>query len=104
MRRIGWVVALILVALILVASPGRAADRKLTVQELKDRVAAARGANMGDAELAKELSGMELSEELPASEVGRLAELLLARFRPSSFMCWRRGTPRFRGRQRMYPP
>jgi hypothetical protein len=62
--------------LILVALPGRAADRKLTVQELRDRVATARQAGTSDADVAKELSGTGLSEELPASEVGRLVGLL----------------------------
>jgi len=76
MRRVGWVVAPILMTLILVALPGRAADRKLTVQELRDRVATARQAGTSDADVARELSGMGLSEELPASEVGRLVGLL----------------------------
>jgi hypothetical protein len=76
MKRIGWLVALILMALNLVAWQGRAADRKLTVQELRDRVAAAQLGGKSDADLAKELSGMELSEELPASEMGRLVGML----------------------------
>jgi len=71
MRHIGW-----LVAVILVAWPGRAADRRHTVQELRDRVAAAQHTGKSDIDLAKELSGMELSEELPASEMGRLVALL----------------------------
>ena len=76
MGRTKWLLALVFVGLMLVAWPGRAADRTLTVQELRDRVAAAQQARTSDAELAGELSGVELSEELPASEMGRLIGLL----------------------------
>ena len=71
MRRIGSLVVLILLAL-----PGRATVRKVTVQELRDRVAAGQHIGKSDADLAKELSGMELSEELPASEMSHLIDLL----------------------------
>jgi len=69
-------VALILMALNLMAWPGQAADRQLTVQELRDRVAAAQHTGKSDADLATELGRMELREELPASEMGRLVGLL----------------------------
>lgn len=67
MKRIGWALMLVLAA-----SPAWAA-KKLTVQQLKDLLVSLHQANKTDAEVAAELTEVELSEELSRSTMNSLA-------------------------------
>ncbi|HWE86160.1 MAG TPA: hypothetical protein VG267_14555 [Terracidiphilus sp.] len=58
MRRIGWL-AVVLVA----ALPGWAA-KKMTIEQLKDLLVSAKQSSKSDADVAKDLEGVELTEEL----------------------------------------
>ncbi len=59
MKRFLW-----LVVILLIASPGWAA-KKMTVQQLKDLLAADQKSQKSDADVAAELKDVELTDELP---------------------------------------
>jgi hypothetical protein len=62
MKRFGWILVLLMLA-----SPASAASNKITVQQLKDLLFTMQQGKRTDEQVADQLRGMELSEELTAA-------------------------------------
>ena len=68
MKRIGW-----LVALILAGTPVWAAPQKITVEQLKELLASTKQTGKGDADVAAELRNVELTEQLTHGTMNGMA-------------------------------
>jgi hypothetical protein len=67
MKRLIWILALLMLA-----APARSANKKITVQQLKDLLVSLQQAKKPDAEVASQLKQVELSEELTAAAMSNL--------------------------------